>query len=49
MTKFYFWTLPLHAESLSQKLCMGSPHIRMTVIFYDQKPHKHKIFFLVHR
>ena len=32
MTKFYFWSLPLHADSLFQTLCVGSPHICKTII-----------------
>ena len=36
---------PLHADSLFQKLCAGSAHNRMTVIFHGQKPYRHEIFF----
>ena len=49
MYSFYdknvMWSLPLYAERLFQKLCVGSPHIRMTVMFYGQKPYRHGIMF----
>ena len=32
--------------ALFQKLCVGSPHLRITVIFYAQNPNRHGIFFI---
>ena len=43
MIKFYFRS-PLTA--FFRKLCVGSPQVSMTVIFYGQKPCRHGIFFI---
>ena len=32
-------------KAFLQKLCVGSPHIRMTVKVYGQKPYRQGIFF----
>ena len=40
MTKFYFWSLPLHADSFFQKLAV---HGKFIYHFFDQRGHKNCI------
>ena len=45
MTKYYFWSLPL-LTALFQKLCVGSPHIRMNVTFTVKSLSDMEYFFI---
>ena len=46
MTKFYFWSLPLHADNFSPKAVRWKSSYPHDCYFYGQKPYRHGIFFL---